>query len=45
LNSSGDYKDSIHHATLALKIDPNSVKALYLRSIAYSKLKSFDEAS
>lgn len=45
LNSSGDYKDSIQNATLALKVDPNAVKALYLRGIAYSKSKSFDEAT
>ena len=45
LNSSGDYKDSIHHATLALKVDPNAVKALYLRGVAYLKSKSFDEAT
>lgn len=45
LNSSGDFKDSIHHATLALKVDPNAVKALYLRGVAYLKSKSFDEAA
>ena len=45
LNSSGDFKDSIYHATLALKVDPNAVKALYLRGVAYLKSKSFDEAA
>ena len=45
LNSSGDFKDSIHNATLALKLDPNAVKALYLRGVAFLKSKQFEDAS
>lgn len=37
LNNTGDYKDSIYNSSLALKIDPNAAKALYLRGVAYMK--------
>lgn len=45
LNHSGDYKDTVHNCTLALKIDPSAVKALTLRGIAHKMMKNFDEAT
>lgn len=44
LNQAGDYKDTIHNCCLALAIDGNAVKALFHRSVAYRKIKQYDEA-
>lgn len=43
-NKANDFRSSIRHCSLALDIDPASVKALYLRSIALEKFSSFDDA-
>ena len=39
LNNSGDYHDTVSQCSEAILIDSKAVKALYLRSIAYKKLK------
>ncbi len=43
-NSLGRYKDTIAFCTKALNIDNTAAKGYYLRSIASSKTKGFDEA-
>ncbi|KAF0687362.1 Aste57867_20885 [Aphanomyces stellatus] len=35
---------AIHHATLALKIEPDSVKALYIRAVGHRMQDAFDDA-
>ena len=45
LNYTGDYKDTIQNSTLALEVDENAVKAIYLRGVAHMKMKNFDEAT
>ena len=44
LNLAGDYKDTIHNCCLALALDDKAVKALFHRSVAYRKIKQYDEA-
>ena len=43
-NNSEDYLDTIINCTKAVEIDPNAVKALYLRSIAHQKVNEIEEA-
>lgn len=45
LNNTGDHKDAVQSCTLALKIDPNALKALYQRYTAHLKMKNFEEAT
>ena len=44
LNNAGDYRDTVHMCCLALALDGEAVKALYLRSVAYRNIKQYDEA-
>lgn len=43
-NNTGDFKESIINCTKALYLDEKAVKAMYLRSVAFSKTMQFDEA-
>lgn len=43
-NNTGDYKETIVNCTKALYIDDKAVKALYLRSVAFSKTAQLDES-
>ena len=45
LNNTGDFEDSIIQCTLALKIDENAAKALYIRGVANMKSKNFDAST
>jgi len=41
---SGDFDAAIHNCTRAIEVDANAVKALFYRSQAHQKAKSFDES-
>jgi len=43
-NNTGDFKISITNCTKAIEVDPKAVKAHYLRSVAYFKTQSYDNA-
>ena len=43
-NNTGYFKGTIEQCTQALEIDNQAQKALYLRSVAYSKTSQWDEA-
>lgn len=43
-NNTGDYRDTIRNCGKAITVDPNAAKALYLRSVAYTKMGELDEA-
>lgn len=43
-NNTGDYNTSIVNCTEALRIDPNSAKAMYLRAIALKKTHNYSDA-
>lgn len=44
LNIAGDYRDTVQMCCLALALDAEAVKALYLRAVAYRNIKQYDEA-
>jgi len=43
-NNTEDWRDSIKQCTKALTIDPSAKKALFLRSVAYTKINDLDMA-
>jgi cyclophilin family peptidyl-prolyl cis-trans isomerase len=43
-NNTGDFKETIMNCTKALYLDEKAVKALYLRSVAFTKTAQLDEA-
>ena len=43
-NSTGSYEQSVKNSTKAIELDDNAFKALYLRSVAQSKLQKWDKA-
>ena len=45
LNALGQYNDTVVMCSEALAVDSQAVKALYLRAVAHTNLKNFDDAA